>query len=73
MPRMSMSSWVSAVTLIGTLLSDSSWRVAVTTTSCSPPSSGLSVAAGAALAPAAVAASACALRWRRSQQTGRRQ
>ena len=61
-PRMSMSSWVSAVTLIGTLLSASSWRVAVTTTSCSSACSALSVAAGAAVAPAALAASACALR-----------
>jgi hypothetical protein len=40
MPRASMASWVSAVTLIGTLLRASSWRVAVTTTSCSPPALG---------------------------------
>ena len=36
MPLRSMSSWVSAVTLMGTLLRASSWRVAVTTTSCKP-------------------------------------
>ena len=36
MPSWSIDSCVSAVTLIGTLLSASSWRVAVTTTSCRP-------------------------------------
>jgi hypothetical protein len=37
MPFVSNVSWVIAVTLIGTLLSDSSWRVAVTTISSSWP------------------------------------
>ena len=47
-----MSSPVSAVTLIGTLLRDSSWRVAVTTTSCSPTTV-------CSLVPPLVGAAAC--------------
>src|SRR5215472_6716670 len=66
MPFWSMSAWVKAVTLIGTLLSSSSRRVAVTTTSCSPSARGpaappvTSCAAGAAgpAAPVGLAASA---------------
>src|ERR1700734_982932 len=54
MPRSSIASCVSAVTLIGTLLKDSSWRVAVTTISCRPLEL-LSGAATGALAPVASA------------------
>src|SRR4029077_11037845 len=59
MPLLSISSCVSAVTLIGTLLRDSSRRVAVTTTSCSPPcvvSVAVVLSAGAVCASAWVVA-----------------
>ena len=61
MPRTSIASWVKAVTLKGTLERLSSWRVAVTTISCSgPASAGASAAAGAAAAAVSAAAgSAC--------------
>ena len=52
MPRSSRLSWVSAVTLMGTLLSDSSRRVAVTVISCS----GLALASLVALCSCAQAA-----------------
>src|SRR5262249_23578047 len=61
MPRRSIASWVSAVTLIGTLLSSSSRRVAVTTTSCSKSPRGAApppVVAGASGPPAPVALAA---------------
>src|SRR5262249_44807106 len=61
MPRRSIASWVSAVTLIGTLLSSSSRRVAATTTSCSKSPRGAApppVVAGASGPPAPVALAA---------------
>src|SRR5580704_13167457 len=60
MPRASIASWLSAVTLIGTLLSASSWRVAVTTISCRPLGV-FSAAVGVALASSGVAAAASPL------------
>src|SRR5580700_3990417 len=61
MPFASMVSCVSAVTLMGTLLKDSSRRVAVTVTSCSPPrpaSEALAFSAGGLCASARLVASA---------------
>src|SRR5580658_3845500 len=64
MPRASMASCVSAVTLIGTLLKDSSWRVAVTTISCRPLEllSGAETGALASAASAPVASAQAPLR-----------
>ena len=79
MPRASIASWVSAVTLIGTLLKASSCRVAVTTTSCklsfcapSPPVAATS-AAVALLAASPATVSAWRNARRSGQQAGRRE
>src|ERR1700728_4731288 len=53
MPRRSMASCVSAVTLIGTLLRLSSWRVAVTVISCNGPLASAAAVVSAADAGAA--------------------